>query len=100
MAAEGAMRYRYLKTRGALNETGAGPGGPPAGSGAATPWRGRRIPAEVLELLPESLVRENLVVPIAAEGETVTVAAIDPNNIALADKLSFIIARNVRLVPA
>lgn len=93
------MRYDYLRTRGALNEAG-----PPAG-GRPTPnrpvsWRGRLLPPEVVGLLPEALAREHQVVPIAAEGESVTVAAADADDVALADRLSFVLARAVRLVPA
>jgi type II secretory ATPase GspE/PulE/Tfp pilus assembly ATPase PilB-like protein len=94
------MRYRYLQTRGALNETGSALAGRSARSASNAAWRGRQIPAEVLELIPESLARENMAVPISVEGETVTVATLDPDDIALADKLTFVLARNVRLVPA
>jgi hypothetical protein len=99
---EVAMDYRYLQAKGALNEATAAPRITPVASRAdrAANWRGRRIPPEVLDLLPESLVREDLVFPIAAKGETVTVAAVKPDDIALADKISFIIARKVRLIPA
>jgi hypothetical protein len=94
------MRYRYLQTRGALNETGSARAVRPAASTENATWRGRPVPAEVLELVPESLVRENLAVPIAAEGESVTFATVDPDDIALADKLTFVLARDVRLVSA
>src|SRR5437764_1386756 len=83
-----AMKYQYLKARGALNE---GWGGPAPGSVAPAPavaWGpSRRIAPEVLALLPEGLVRAEQVIPVAVEGETVTVAAVDPDDIALADKL-------------
>ncbi len=94
------MRYRYLQTRGALNETGSALAARPAASTENATWRGRPVPAEVLELVPESLVRENMAVPISIEGETVTLATVDPDDIALADKLTFVLARNIRLVPA
>ena len=54
----------------------------------------------MLALLPESVVRELRVVPVAAAGETLTVATTDPHNIALADRLSLLTARRVRLVQA
>jgi hypothetical protein len=94
------MRYRYLQTRGALNETGSALAGRSVRSASNAVWRGRQIPAEVLELVPESLARENMAVPISVEGETLTVATVDPDDIALADKLTFVLARNIRLVPA
>jgi hypothetical protein len=96
------MRYRYIQETGWLNEAGTGPVAAPPGSKSDAMFarRSRRIPPEVIALVPESLVRESLVFPVAAEGETVTFAAVDPEDIALADKLSFAIARKVRLVPA
>jgi hypothetical protein len=94
------MRYRYLQTRGALNETGSALAGRPVRSTSNAVWRGRQIPAEVLELVPESLARENRAVPISVEGETLTVATVDPDDVALADKLTFVLARKIRLVPA
>ena len=95
-----AMRYRYLHATGALNEAGAEPAGLAMRRGRAASWRGHPVPPEVLDLLPESLVREHLVVPVGGTGETLIVAAVDPDDIALADKLSFVTARRVRLVPA
>ncbi len=94
------MRYRYLQNRGALNEAGSSGVGASARPGEVASWRGRRIPAEVLGLLPESLVRRELIVPISAEGEVVTIAAVDADDIALADRLSSVLARRVRLIPA
>jgi hypothetical protein len=91
------MEYRYLKTRGALNE--AGPEALARSEPAA--WRGRvlpSIPRQVLAILPEAVVREHRVLPIAVRGESVTIAAADADDLALADKLSFLIARKVQLV--
>jgi hypothetical protein len=96
----GTDAYRYLQTRGALKETGSALAGRSVRSTSNAVWRARQIPAEVLELGPESLARENMAVPISVEGETVTLATVDPDDIALADKLTFVLARNIRLVPA
>jgi hypothetical protein len=60
----------------------------------------RIIPPEVVERLPESLARENLVMPLAYDGETITLAAVRATDIALADRLRAILAKNVRLIPA
>src|SRR4051812_41066033 len=95
------MQYRYLQGRGALNEVADEPAGPPpAPPRRPASLRGRVIPPEVLALLPDSVAHEHTVIPIAAEGETVTVAAADPTDIALADRLSFLMARKVELVAA
>lgn len=55
-------------------------------------------PASVRELVPESVARENLVLPLSLDGETLTCAAPDPNDIPLADKLGFLLNKKVRLV--
>ncbi|MEO6809224.1 MAG: hypothetical protein ABI353_08960 [Isosphaeraceae bacterium] len=95
------MQYRYLQTRGALNDAGSSAlAGRASRSGTTANWRGQQVPSWLLDLMPESLVREELAVPIAAEGERVVFAVIDVGDIALADKLSFVLAREVRLISA
>ena len=94
------MRYQYLTTSGVLQDRPTGWGHQPGRSGPPASERGRGIPAEVIELVPESFVREHLVVPLSVEGETLTVAAADHRDIGLADKLSFLVNRKVRLLPA
>ncbi|MFO0797959.1 MAG: hypothetical protein U0804_10810 [Gemmataceae bacterium] len=56
------------------------------------------IPQHVLELVPESVARGNLVLPVRLDGDTLIVAAADPNNLLVADKLTFILNKNVRLI--
>ncbi len=55
-------------------------------------------PRAVLELVPESVCRENVVLPVRLDGETLLVAAADPNDIGIADKLTFILNKKIRLV--
>jgi hypothetical protein len=57
-------------------------------------------PRWVIELVPESVARENIVLPLALNGETLTVAAADAGNLLVADKLSFLVNKKIRLVPA
>jgi hypothetical protein len=83
-----------LKARGALNEADAG------GPGAAGGLAAQGIPPHVLELLPEPVARENVLLPLDFDGETLTCASDRPDDIALADKLRFILNKNIRLVPA
>jgi hypothetical protein len=52
----------------------------------------------ILELIPESVARENVVFPLRLDGETLTVAAADPNNLLVADQLTFILNKKIRLV--
>jgi hypothetical protein len=91
------MKYRYLTNRGALNEAEeqAAPSltaSQMGGSLAITP--------SVLELVPAPVARENVVMPLSCDGETLTLAAVNPSDVMLADKLRFILNKNIRFVPA
>lgn len=55
-------------------------------------------PREVLELMPESVARENNVLPIRLEGRVLLVATADAFNVLLRDKLQFLLNKDVRLV--
>ncbi|WP_020475698.1 GspE/PulE/PilB domain-containing protein [Zavarzinella formosa] len=57
-----------------------------------------KAPRAVIELIPESMARENIILPIASHGETLTVAAADAGDVLLADKLSFVLNRKIKLV--
>jgi hypothetical protein len=95
------MQYQYLKARGALNEADVGPAATPAPAARPAPsglLGAREVPAAVVELLPESVAREHQVMPLEFDGETLTLAAVNPNDIALADKLTFLLNRRIRLV--
>ena len=105
------MKYRYLETTGSLNEAASdrgwrerdsSPGLPAHRHAARKPprWRGIPIPIAVCGLIPESLARENQVFPIAEDGDTLRVAAVDYDDVGLSDKISFILSRPVRLVAA
>lgn len=55
-------------------------------------------PRAVLELVPESVARENNVLPLRLEGRTLVVAVAAPSDILLRDKLSFLLNRNIQFV--
>lgn len=57
-------------------------------------------PRAIIELVPEAVARENLILPLSLEGETLTCAAANALNLHLQDKLAFILNKKVRLVPA
>ncbi len=61
---------------------------------------GRQIPNSVIELVTESMARENIVIPIESEGESVVIAMHNPNNIEVIDKLRFVLNREIRPVMA
>jgi len=53
------------------------------------------ISPEVVELLPESVARENTIFPIAAENGTICIATADPGDLDTQEKLRFILNRNI-----
>lgn len=60
----------------------------------------RRIPRPVVELVAASTARDEVVMPVRCDGGRVTLAAVDPDDIGLADKLRFLMNRDVRMVHA
>lgn len=58
------------------------------------------IPGSVIELVPESVARENVCIPVDFENDRLTVAVIDPMNYEIVDKLKFILNRDIELVMA
>ena len=108
------MEYKYLKDRGALAEGKST--APPASMTIAgfTPRLSqsgqltkpevsrllRNVPTRIAQLVPASIAWENTICPIADDGETLTIAAAQPDDLVLEDKIRFMTARNVRFVPA
>ncbi|QEL15446.1 GspE/PulE family protein [Limnoglobus roseus] len=58
------------------------------------------IPKAVTELVPESIARENFVLPLALEGNVMKIAMTDPTNIEALDKLRFVLNRDIQPVLA
>lgn len=56
------------------------------------------IPVQILEMVPESVARENTALPLSFDGTTLTFAVADETSIALHDKLMFILNCNIELV--
>ena len=61
---------------------------------------GIEIPKAVIELVPESVARENLVLPLALEGNTLKLITSDPSNYEAMQKLQFILNKDVQPVLA
>jgi type IV pilus assembly protein PilB len=61
---------------------------------------GVEIPKAVIELVPESVARENLVLPLALEGNTLKLITADPGNYEAMQKLQFILNKDVQPVLA
>src|SRR5262245_63130283 len=53
------------------------------------------IPRQILELIPASVARENLVLPLRLDGETLTCATDRADDLGKRDKLSFILNKKV-----
>ncbi len=61
---------------------------------------GRQIPNSVIEKVSESIARENIVIPVDVQGDTVIVAMHNPNNIEVLDKLRFMLNTDITVVMA
>jgi type IV pilus assembly protein PilB len=53
------------------------------------------IPDSVIELIPESVARENAILPLSMEGDALTVVVSDPMDIETFEKLRFILNRTI-----
>src|SRR5262245_42259420 len=96
------MRYKYLTKRGALNEAQAEARQPTTTGQPPDVMRlvsGSMAPS-ILEMWPDSVVRELQIMPLAFDGETLAIAASNAEDIGKADTLRFILNKNVRLVAA
>ena len=62
--------------------------------------RGVAIPPAIVELVPESVSRENRILPYEVDGDTLKVLMSDPNDIETLDKLRFILNRPIEPVLA
>jgi type IV pilus assembly protein PilB len=61
---------------------------------------GREISPSVIELVPESVARENMVIPLSLEDEALLVAVSDPMAVEVLDKLRFILNRDIKVAIA
>ena len=56
------------------------------------------VKQDVLDMIPESLVRENRVIPVAADNNGITVAMDNPGDVTVMKRLQFILNRPVKMV--
>ena len=61
---------------------------------------GLEIPKSVIELVPESVARENVIIPLSLEGNVLKILTADPNNYETLQKLQFILNKDVQAVLA
>ena len=62
--------------------------------------KGVAIPPAIVELVPESVARENRILPYQVDGDTLKILMSDPNDIETLDKLRFILNRPIEPVLA
>jgi type IV pilus assembly protein PilB len=62
-----------------------------------TDLTGMTVPQEIVELLPESVARENTIFPLAEMGSVLRLATSDPTDMELQEKLRFILNRDVEM---
>jgi type IV pilus assembly protein PilB len=58
------------------------------------------IPKSVIEQVPESVARENVVLPLSLEGNAMRIAMADPSNYETLQKLQFVLNRDIQPVVA
>lgn len=87
------MEYKFLKTRGSVATIGR-----PISFGIkpGTPLSELDIPESVIELMPESVAREEFCMPLRQQEDTLLVAHDVVNDVMCQDKLRFILNRNVQ----
>lgn len=58
---------------------------------------GYEIPPSVVEMVPESVARENVVIPLGLDSDSLVVAISDPMKFEVLDKLRFILNREIKV---
>lgn len=58
------------------------------------------IPPNIIEMVPESVARENTVIPLTADESALTVVTSKPDDFALSDKLQFILNKRIKFAVA
>jgi type IV pilus assembly protein PilB len=58
---------------------------------------GMSVPQDIVELLPESVARENTIFPLSEMGSVLRLATSDPTDMELQEKLRFILNRDVEM---
>ena len=58
---------------------------------------GLEIPSSVIEMIPESVARENVVIPVSLDSDALTIAINDPMKFEVLDKLRFILNREIKV---
>lgn len=57
-----------------------------------------QIPPSVIEMVPESVARENVVIPLGRDNGSLRIVTSDPEDLSIIDKLRFILNQDIELV--
>jgi type IV pilus assembly protein PilB len=58
------------------------------------------VDPDVIEMIPGNIVQKYKIVPISLEGQTLTIAMVDPSNIFIIDDIKFLTRKNIRVTVA
>ena len=58
------------------------------------------VDSDVIEMIPGNIVQKYKIVPISLEGQTLTIAMVDPSNIFIIDDIKFLTRKNIRVTVA
>src|SRR4029077_1294426 len=58
------------------------------------------VPQSVIEMVPESVARENRVIPLSVDGNVIKIATSEPDNFDILQKLQFILNKDIAHVLA
>ncbi|MBA63139.1 MAG: pilus assembly protein PilB [Planctomycetaceae bacterium] len=59
-----------------------------------------KIPEAIIELVPETIARENITIPLSEEGDALRVILADPMDVETVEKLRFILNRQIQIALA
>ena len=59
-----------------------------------------KIPESIVELVPETIARENITIPLSEEGDALRVILADPMDVETVEKLRFILNRQIQIALA
>ena len=59
-----------------------------------------KIPEAIIELVPETIARENITIPLSEEGDALRVLLADPMDVETVEKLRFILNRQIQIALA
>jgi type IV pilus assembly protein PilB len=58
------------------------------------------VELEVIELIPSNIVQKYKIVPVSLDGQTLTIAMVDPSNLFAVDDIRFLTRKNIRVTVA